>query len=106
MSEFYVEFSVMEGAAEDQMSARDSVLDVEKERAGATIPHGSLGTIVDADAIQSAFDDATQATQETLDAMAEVCGSTADLLDALKIYFIAVDENVAECFDALAGGAA
>ncbi|MEO5664253.1 MAG: hypothetical protein ABIR39_13300 [Nocardioides sp.] len=105
MSEFYVEFAVMEGSSEDQMSARDSVLDVEKERAGATIPHGSLGTIVDAEAIQSAFDDATQATQETLDAMAEACTSTSDLLDALKTYFIAVDENVAERFDALAGGA-
>ena len=106
MSMFYVEYSAMENASEDQMTSRDSVLDVETKRADAPIPRGSLGTIVDAEAIQSAFDDATIATQETLEACAEACESMSDVVTALKTYFIAVDENVAERFNHMAGGAA
>ena len=106
MSRFYVEYAVMENAADQHMTAQDLVRDVETARAGATIPHGSLGTIVDAEAIQTAFDEATQATQEALEACGEVCADTSELLTVLKEYFIAVDENVAERFIHMAGGAA
>jgi hypothetical protein len=105
MSELYVEYAVMDGAAEDHRRAADILTDVEQVRAGATIPAGSLGTLVDAEAIQSAFTEATNDTAETLEATIKACQAMADMVDMLQKYFRAVDEAVAESFDAMAGGA-
>jgi hypothetical protein len=104
MSELYVEYAVMDGAAEDHRKAVDILKDVEQVRADATIPAGSLGTLVDAEAITSSFTEATEDTAEVLDATIKACQAMADMVDMLQTYFRAVDEAVAESFDAMAGG--
>lgn len=105
MSELYVEYAVMDGAAEDHRKAVDILKDVEQVRAGATIPAGSLGSLVDAEAITSAFAEATHDTAEVLDGTIKACQAMADMVDMVQKYFRAVDAAVADSFDAMVGGA-
>lgn len=100
---FLVSYDVMAQAAEDQEEAASYTLKIEQVRQGAVLDRGALGKILPSEEIVTGFQEATDETRASLEALVETCEALAETVTLVSEHFRQVDQAIADQFNQMLG---